>query len=353
METIMKKGLTLVLILVISVNFSACSFLSHFMNTNSSSETNEPTEFKYEADTTYTFGDIEFDCSSILTLEDNDNGGTFLYDNPYISLSNYRLHSNGTVKLSTLYYIPEDAKYCESKDYYIQGCPAYKDSYAEFDEYGDNYYSTFAFSYNDYTYTFSCLTDYENKEICKEVIDSIENSLVLLEHKKTEDEDLPTVVATEHSTEKPSQTMYGTANNPVPLGETATIIPDEHTELEMSISNVISGDSAWEIIEPRNQFNKEPPNGYKYVMFDVNVKCVNTDLEDGFSINRVSFCAANDSKSVLTGTSNGILVYDNILKAVLFTGSSVEGTVVIEMPTDQTGYFVYEYHEKYFFFNPS
>lgn len=349
----MKKGLTLLFTLFTLVIFTACNSLIPYNSVNQSTEPNKTTEFIYETDRSYKIGDIEFDCSSVLTFEDEENGGTFRYNDPYISLSVDALHSVIGKKLSSLYTIPKGAETFERKDYYIQGCPAYKDSYAIINENANNYLSTLAVDCNGYTYTFLCLTDYDHKNICTEIINSVESSLVISEPEMTENKEAPTTIYSEPSTEKPSQNELGSANYPIPLGETATINPDKHTELELSISNVITGDKAWELIQTYNIYNKEPPKGYKYVMFDVNVHCVSTDLEDGFEINKVSFCSANDSKSILTGTSNGRLVLDNVLDAVLFTGSSAEGTVAIEMPIDQTGYIIFKHYKKYYFFNLS
>ena len=176
----MKAKLTL-LFIIIAFTLSACGTTTTSLNNYNSIETVSQKEFTYTADTTYTFGDIKFDCSSLLILEDEDNGGTFSYKDPYISLSNHRSYSIEDVKLSTLYIIPDDAKNSDSSDYYIHGCPAYKDSFSQSDDYSNKYFSRLAFNYNDYTYTFICLTDFENKDICNEIISSLEKSLVFLE----------------------------------------------------------------------------------------------------------------------------------------------------------------------------
>ena len=138
----------------------------------------------------------------------------------------------------------------------------------------------------------------------------------------------------------------GKADNPAPLGEAVEVYENDMTVLNISIANVVSGDEAYNLIKGYNQFNSEPPEGYHYVLFDVNVECVSTNKSGGFRVRYSNFCAANSTKAILRSTSVAV-VLENYLDATLLPGSMVTGKSAVLMPDDGDGYIVYD--DRYFF----
>lgn len=156
----------------------------------------------------------------------------------------------------------------------------------------------------------------------------------------------PTVMLTEIPTEEPTNPpQKGKSDFPAPLGEEIEIFDSDRTVLQMSISNIIDGDEAYSLIKSYNQFNSDPPEGYHYVLFDVNVSCTETQALNGFRISETKFCAANSTKAILPLTSSPA-VLDNELNARLLNGSSTTGQCAVFMP-DDGGYIIYD--ERYFF----
>jgi hypothetical protein len=62
-------------------------------------------------------------------------------------------------------------------------------------------------------------------------------------------------------------------SNPVPRGS-SLVTPDG---IEITITNVITGDDAWEILDDASWLNDEPDTGYQYVIVTVKVRSVSGD----------------------------------------------------------------------------
>lgn len=171
--------------------------------------------------------------------------------------------------------------------------------------------------------------------------ESIEKSII--NSVKFETVEAPTEEATVEPTDPPK---LGKADNPAPLGETVEIYESDMTILNISITNVIAGEEANRLVKEYNQFNDDPPEGYHYVLFDVNVECASTNKSGGFRVRYSNFCAANSTKAILKTTSVAV-VLDNYLDATLLPGSMVTGKSAVLMPNDGDGYIVYD--DRYFF----
>ncbi|OJF91366.1 hypothetical protein [Alkalibacterium sp. 20] len=80
---------------------------------------------------------------------------------------------------------------------------------------------------------------------------------------------------TEEEVEEEPTTSLGKSSNPVPMGETAQIDYDDEdfeTEdgvLEVTLSNMILGDDAYEMLLEENPNSEEAPEGYQWLIFDV------------------------------------------------------------------------------------
>ena len=179
--------------------------------------------------------------------------------------------------------------------------------------------------------------------------DDIIQSIDFKDFKKSAEvsSEVPTAAPTKVQTETPTNPpRLGKADNPAPLGETVEIYESDMTILNISIANVIAGEEANRLVKEYNQFNDDPPEGYHYVLFDVNVECSSTNKSGGFRVRYSNFCAANSTKAILKTTSVAI-VLDNYLDATLLPGSMVTGKSAVLMPNDGDGYIVYD--DRYFF----
>lgn len=136
----------------------------------------------------------------------------------------------------------------------------------------------------------------------------------------------------------------GTITNPVPLGETAVIqtgVYDDNSnlidaEFEITISNVERGELVMEFLLEQNMFNEEPPEGYEWMMFDVEFSAkiddpsvaalvaptFNVFNEDGSPMNQ------HDLYATFDGIEFGwVDVYD---------GESTSGKAAVIVPIDKS-----------------
>ncbi|GEK89668.1 hypothetical protein SAMN04488100_12138 [Alkalibacterium putridalgicola] len=93
---------------------------------------------------------------------------------------------------------------------------------------------------------------------------------------------------TEAETEEETTVDLGKRTNPVPLNEsiqfTVQIVDYEAEEynpeeglLEVTLSNLMSGDDAYTFIPEENQFNEEAPEGYEWIVFDIEATLLEGD----------------------------------------------------------------------------
>ena len=87
----------------------------------------------------------------------------------------------------------------------------------------------------------------------------------------------------QEETEKPTEkeveatSALGKRSNPVPLGTAATFPTSYYGEggekieatISVTLSNVVRGDEAYAYLAEANRFNDEAPEGYEWVIFDV------------------------------------------------------------------------------------
>lgn len=98
------------------------------------------------------------------------------------------------------------------------------------------------------------------------------------------DKFLETDEPTEESTGSTASNSAGSRTNPIPLGDTATISVSIYEssssfksvpgKLELGISNVMSGEEAYNFLLAENQFNEPAPEGYQWIVFDVNAQLI-------------------------------------------------------------------------------
>lgn len=89
-----------------------------------------------------------------------------------------------------------------------------------------------------------------------------------------------TEVNEDSSSKEDSESNLGKRSNPVPLGETVTIPGTVYSEegdsangeFSISISNIVRGQEAMDFLLKENEFNEQPPEGYEWMIFDVNLE---------------------------------------------------------------------------------
>lgn len=120
----------------------------------------------------------------------------------------------------------------------------------------------------------------------------------------------------------------GSKNNPAQIGDVVNSsfddILDGQVNLTLEMTEIISGDEAWTIIQNSNQFNEEPATGQEYILVKYTVNL--TNIEDGpYSIGPVDFDAVSE---------NGVLydeffsvVLDNELDTDLYEGATTSGYI--------------------------
>ncbi|CDQ17925.1 hypothetical protein [Halobacillus karajensis] len=139
-------------------------------------------------------------------------------------------------------------------------------------------------------------------------------------------------------TEEPSE--IGVRSNPVPLGESVTtnevIFGDEEdykASLDISITEVLRGKEAWNIIKEENQFNEEPKEGFEYALLKIKGELSESETEDypyWFSSADFSFVDQDG------GTYESIsTVIPDELGAEMYNGGTEEGYIVNQVKINE------------------
>lgn len=123
--------------------------------------------------------------------------------------------------------------------------------------------------------------------------------------------------------------------NPAPLG---TVLNFKETSLidyvgKMSVTEIIRGEEAWNMIQAANMFNDEPAAGYEYILAKVNVNITRT-VKTG--------AAADVSRVWFTLVSTGGRDYETVsvvepepsIRSSLYEGASHTGWVAFQVKSD-------------------
>jgi hypothetical protein len=119
-----------------------------------------------------------------------------------------------------------------------------------------------------------------------------------------------------------------TRDNPVPFGETA--ITDDW---EITITEVIKGEEALELVKEANQFNDSPEDGMEYILIKVKVRNINS-VDKAINIDNFYFNS--------TGNANVLYELPSVvnpapeLNVSLFPGGEYEGWVTLQAAIGET-----------------
>lgn len=144
--------------------------------------------------------------------------------------------------------------------------------------------------------------------------------------------------ASDEATEK------GKRSNPVPFGETVQFTVDiydsadslksEEGTLEVSISNLINGDEAYEFLLSENEFNNPAPEGYQWIVFDVNATLTEGSEDNAYTplpfVTTVSVSGAETPDAGVYATLNNQFGYTE-----MYDGGTTTGKLGILAPANE------------------
>lgn len=136
--------------------------------------------------------------------------------------------------------------------------------------------------------------------------------------------------------EMPDASKYSRLN-PAPIGIIQVVtfenILDKCTA-EVTVKEVIRGNNAWSMISQANMFNKEPKEGYEYILAKINFKLINIDDEKSMDLNSAQFDLYSSDYEKYDSTM--IVPPDPILQSTLYKNASSEGWVAYLVKTDDS-----------------
>lgn len=103
-------------------------------------------------------------------------------------------------------------------------------------------------------------------------------------------------------------------------------------DLELTLIEVIRGESAWTLIEKANMFNDKAPEGKEYILAKFRWKLTKTSDDKPYKINRY-FLEAVSEKGIVYDTA-GVVPPEPILNQELYPGATGEGWVDFEVDTN-------------------
>lgn len=143
--------------------------------------------------------------------------------------------------------------------------------------------------------------------------------------------------STPSTTTTPANPAGSTKDNPLPFGQ-SLVTPDG---IEISMTGLVEGESAWKIVEEANMFNDEPEAGSKYVLINLTVKNISSAKEPrnigsgDFALVGSSNKIFNTFDKVITLNSSG--TYSK-LDASLYHGGSDSGCLAFYVPSGESDY---------------
>lgn len=135
-----------------------------------------------------------------------------------------------------------------------------------------------------------------------------------------------------------------TRNTAAKLNETVLVEVDDWLDgkqkYELTLTEVVSGQEAWSIIEKANMFNEEPDAGMKYILAKFKVKVHSLEVEP-FDINHVKFDAVSKTGSMYNQFF-AIVTPTPDLSTNLYSGAEYEGWTYFMVNENDSPKVVYE-----------
>lgn len=135
--------------------------------------------------------------------------------------------------------------------------------------------------------------------------------------------------------EEPAGDSYS-YSNPAPVNVAQTLEVDnifDNYKVEMSVTDIIRGDLAWDMISNANMFNDPPDEGYEYILAKVYIKLLDMADDQALDVNGVvdiSLISGEGSEYDYTT----VVCPDPELDATLYKGASNEGWAAFMVKKD-------------------
>lgn len=131
------------------------------------------------------------------------------------------------------------------------------------------------------------------------------------------------------------ESKLGSRSNPVPFQKTATIDDEIYNDngdafpikFDLTVTEVIRGDAAYQKLKAMNEFNEPGPEGYEWVLAKTKVKFVESATKDlAFHIDGImNFTAVSESGDIYSGDVVGSTEPDFSFE--MYVGNEKEGYI--------------------------
>lgn len=132
-------------------------------------------------------------------------------------------------------------------------------------------------------------------------------------------------------------------NTAAKLNQTVQIEVDDlfdgKQKYELTLIDVVSGETAWSMIQAENRFNDAPESGMKYVLAKFKVKLISLE-EEPFDINHAQFDAVSKTGSMYNDYFSIVAPKPN-LSTDLYSGAEFEGWTYFMVSEDDSPKVVY------------
>lgn len=150
--------------------------------------------------------------------------------------------------------------------------------------------------------------------------------------------------------EEETEPEIGTRSNPVPLHSTATIDSELYNDegesfpvkFDLTVTEVMRGESAYEALRSMNEFNDPAPEGYEWVLAKTKVNFVESETEDLslFIDGIMNFDMVSESGDIYSGDIIGTT--DPDFSFEMYVGSEKEGYIADLVKTGEDAQLRYE-----------
>ena len=132
----------------------------------------------------------------------------------------------------------------------------------------------------------------------------------------------------------------GSLSNPAILGEPVVVNTSRGT-FEVTVTDAIRGERAYQIIKEANRFNPDPEEGYEYLLTKVKFRYISGD--SAYYVSKWNFKAYCDG----VGYSPVIVIlpnnYPEFKNVNLIPGGVIEGWIPYKVPKNRDVMIAYEY----------
>lgn len=120
---------------------------------------------------------------------------------------------------------------------------------------------------------------------------------------------------------------FGYRANPVPFGETISLVKNENQIFDLTVVEILHGDDAWIVIQKANEyFNEEAPEGLEYVLVKLSVNYKEGPADSLLELSSYDFGIV--SKNNILDESLLVIEPEPEFEPQLFPGGICEGHIV-------------------------